>query len=284
MKTVLVTGVSSGIGRGIATVLGRAGWHVYGSVRKAEDAAAFESALAGQGTALVFDVTDEAGIAAAAARLTAELGDKGLDALVNNAGISINGPLELLPLSAIRQQFEVNLISVVAVTQAFLPLLGAGTRPRKKPGKIINISSIGGRRALPFAGPYCATKFALEGLSDSWRRELMVHGIDVILIEPGAIKSEIWSKALNTDLDTYDATPYATPVRRTIDAIRTIDKRALPAEDVGKVALLILSSNHPKTRYIVQEGGPNSLRFQELLPDRLLDRLIAGRLGIKRRK
>ncbi len=284
MKTVLVTGVSTGIGRGIATVLGRAGWHVYGSVRKTEDAAAFEAALAGQGTALLFDVTDDAAIAAAAQELSTKLGDVGLDGLVNNAGIAIGGPMEYAPLPELRRQFDVNVFGLVAVTQAFLPLLGAKGKPRKRPGRIINISSVGGRFTFPFFGPYSASKHAVEAISDAMRRELLVHGIDVIVIEPGAIKTPIWEKGRDQDAAPYEGTPYYDALQRALEATKEFEAGGLDPEDVGALALKILTRSRPKTRYVIQRGGSLSFRIRRALPDRFIDRVAAQQLGIKRRK
>lgn len=284
MKSVLITGVSSGIGRGIATVLGKAGWRVYGSVRNAEDAAAFEAALKGQGKALVFDVTDGDAISRAAAQLTGELGEAGLDALVNNAGIAVGGPLELLPLDELRKQFEVNVFGLVAVTQAFLPLLGARGKVRKKPGKIINISSVGGKFTFPFFGPYAASKHAVEALSDAMRRELMVHGIDVIVIEPGAINTPIWEKGRDQDITPYVGTPYYESLNNATERTRELEAGGLAPEKVGKLALKILRSSKPKTRNVIQRGGALSFRIRLALPDRMVDGAVAKALGIKRRK
>jgi hypothetical protein len=284
MKNVLVTGVSSGIGRGIASVLARKGWRVFGSVRKEADGKEFEAALGANATALVFDVTDEAAIATAVPRVAAAVGEAGLAGLVNNAGITVQGPLQLLPLDRLRHQLEVNVIGLVAVTQAFLPLLGASGKGRKRPGKIINISSVGGKRALPFLGPYNASKFAVEALTDSWRRELMIYGIDVIAIEPGAIQSEIWGKALDDGLAAYSDSPYAPALAKLAKLAEGITKEALPAEAVGELAYKLLENPRPKTRTVIQKGGALPFLLQLMLPDRLLDRIIAGRLGLKRRK
>jgi hypothetical protein len=284
MKTALITGVSSGIGRGIASVLIKNGWRVYGSVRKAADARAFEVELGANAKGLVFDVSDEAAIAAAAKRLAGELGAEGLAALVNNAGISVHGPLQFVSLDRVRQQLEVNVVGVLAVTQAFLPLLGAGEQARKNPGKIINISSVSGRRALPFFGPYAASKFALEAINDSLRRELIIYGIDVIAIEPGPIQSEIWGKALSSDLTAYDKTPYRDAIARIVKMAENVTARALPAEDVGRLALRILNNARPKTRYIIQRGGIWPFLLQSLPPDRVVDRAAARALGLKRLK
>lgn len=278
MTSALVTGVSSGIGRAIALALGGAGWRVFGSVRSAADARAFEAALPGS-TACIFDVTDEAAVRAAAAAIGRELGAAGLDLLVNNAGISVNGPIELLPLARWREQLDVNVIGVVAVTQAFLPLLGAGQR-RERPGRIINISSVAARHALPFCGPYAASKFAVRALSDSLRRELMVYGIDVIVIEPGAVRSEIWSKGAEQLASDYAGTAYGPALDNVARLSRSIAAEALPADRVGDLVLRILDSRAPRTRYVIQRRARSRQLLRRLLPDRVLDRLIARRAGL----
>ena len=182
---VVVTGASSGIGEATALRLANAGFAVFAGVRREEDA----EALRLRGVRPVrLDVRDAAQVAAAAQEVRGALGPAGLVALVNNAGVVVPGPLEFVPLDKLRGQFEVNVIGQVAVIQAFLPLL------RETRGRIVNISSIDGRIATPLLGPYVASKFALEGLSDALRRELRPWGIQITLIEPGAIKTRIWEK------------------------------------------------------------------------------------------
>src|ERR687894_214914 len=192
--TVLVTGASTGIGEATVLHLRELGFDVIGAVRKDEDAERLE----GQGLRTVrLDVTDAAQIAAA----RDSLGDAPLAGLVNNAGIAVASPLEFIPVDRLRQQLEVNLIGQIAVTQAFLPAL------RRAGGRIVMMSSIGGRVALPLVGPYNASKFGLEGASDSLRRELRPHGVDVILIEPGGVKTPIWKKSTRVATDIEAAMP-----------------------------------------------------------------------------
>ena len=196
---VVVTGASTGIGAAIARHLAERGFRVFGTVRRAED----EVALARDGvTPVRMDVTDTASIMRARGEVERALGITPLIALVNNAGIPAAGPLELFPLDELRRVLEVNLIGVVAVTQAFLPLLKVSR------GRIVNISSVAGRGALPFLGPYAASKFGLEAISDSLRRELSPFGVRVIVIEPGSFKTAIWRKVEAMDLRRYAGTPY----------------------------------------------------------------------------
>ena len=280
MKHALVTGVSSGIGRAIAVELAKAGCHVFGSVRNDADGLAFEQALEGKGTAVVFDVTDRSAVEAGAARIGDAVGDEGLSLLVNNAGMSRNGPLQHIDLEDFRAVLDVNTIGLVSVTQVFLPLLGAHAPNRADPGRIINISSVGGRVASPFMSAYCASKFAVEAISDSLRRELMLFGIDVIVIEPGAIQSEIWEKVRQEDISRFEGTPYYPALQKASDVfVAESEASALPARTVGRLAVRIAKARRPKTRYVIQRGGPWSHYLMRLLPDRTLDRAVARRLG-----
>ncbi len=190
-RAVVVTGVSSGIGNGTARVLASHGYRVFGSVRKPGDAERLSRELGGAFTPLIFDVTDAVAVERAAA-VTREALDGGrLFGLVNNAGIAVPGPLLELPVSEFRRQLEVNLVSVLTVTQAFFPLLRPRGGEADGPARIVNISSIAGKLAMPFLGAYAAAKHGLEGLSDSLRRECMPYGVDVIVIDPGSVATAI---------------------------------------------------------------------------------------------
>jgi NAD(P)-dependent dehydrogenase (short-subunit alcohol dehydrogenase family) len=195
MKSVVVTGASTGIGWGCVKILIGAGYRVFGSVRKQADADRLQAEFGPNFTPLIFDVTDQAAVQRGAAVVEKALGGETLLGLVNNAGIAVAGPLLYIGIDELRQQLEVNLIAQLTVTQAFAPLLGADTSRKGEPGRIVMMSSIGGKNAFPFMGPYSASKFGLEGLSESLRRELMVFGIDVIMIRPGAVRTPIWDKA-----------------------------------------------------------------------------------------
>jgi NAD(P)-dependent dehydrogenase (short-subunit alcohol dehydrogenase family) len=192
--TVLVTGASTGIGEAAVLHLKTLGFDTVGAVRRDEDAERLEE----RGIRTVrIDVTDGDQIAAA----RDELGDAPLAGLVNNAGIAVAAPIEFLPVESFRQQLEVNLIGQLAVTQAFLPAL------RRAGGRVVNVSSIGGRVALPFVGPYAGSKFALEALSDSLRRELRPWGIEVSVIEPGSIATPMWDKGVDESQQIVDGLP-----------------------------------------------------------------------------
>ena len=261
---VVVTGASTGIGAAIARHLAGRGFRVFGTVRRAED----EVALARDGvTALRMDVTDTASITRVRGEVERALGTTPLIALVNNAGIPAAGPLELFPLDELRRVLEVNLIGVVAVTQAFLPLLKVSR------GRIVNISSVAGRGALPFLGPYAASKFGLEAISDSLRRELLPFGVRVIVIEPGSFKTAIWSKVEAMDLRRYVGTPYESVLARFRRASLRGAERAPPPDKVVRAVWRALSARRPPLRVIVTPHGWFD-RIPLWLPDRWLDWLI----------
>ncbi|WP_304187805.1 SDR family oxidoreductase [Phenylobacterium aquaticum] len=277
MKSVVVTGVSTGIGWGVAKVLIGQGVRVFGSVRKAADAERLAKEFGPNFVPLVFDVTDERAVAQGAEQVRQALGGEPLFGLVNNAGIAVAGPLLKLPIADFRQQMEVNLTGVVIVSQAFAPLLSVGADGRGQPGRIVNISSVGGRSSTPFMAPYNASKFALEGLSGALRRELLLFGVDVIVVAPGAVKTAIWGKAQEVDISPYKDTPYYAPLEK----VRAFMNGAggLPPETLGKVVAKALTTAKPKTRYTV---APNPVQHFILshMPDRMADRAIGKRLGL----
>ena len=267
--TVLVTGASTGIGEATVMHLRELGFSPIAAVRKDEDAERLE----GRGLRTTrIDVTDADQIAAA----REALGDEPLAGLVNNAGIAVAGPLEFLPLEQLRRQLEVNLIGQVAVIQRFLAPLRAGR------GRIVNVSSIGGRVALPLLGAYSMSKFGLEGMSDSLRRELRPHGVDVIVIEPGGVKTPIWQKGneLAADLQA-DMPPDAQRLYgRMIEALRkqTVkiqNERGIDAREVAEAIGTALTAKRPRARYLVGRDAKLRARAAAVLPDRVMDRLVA---------
>jgi NAD(P)-dependent dehydrogenase (short-subunit alcohol dehydrogenase family) len=260
---VVVTGASTGIGRATARRLLAAGFAVWGSVRRTEDAAA----LRAEGvTPLMLDVTDAASIAAARAACLAQLGERPLVGLVNNAGIPAAGPLEFLPLEELRAVLEVNVIGLLAVTQAFLPAL------RRARGRIVNVGSVSGRIALPFAGPYAASKFAVEALSDSLRRELASSGVAVTLIEPGPVRTPIWARVVAAErFERYRETPYAALLPFVRRQALESGQRGLAPETVADVVLKALTGKRPSIRVVVTQHRLRH-RVMRLLPDWVLDR------------
>jgi NAD(P)-dependent dehydrogenase (short-subunit alcohol dehydrogenase family) len=228
---------------------------------------------------LLFDVTDEPAVKAGAAEVRAALGGDTLAGLVNNAGVAVAGPLLHLPVDEFRRQIDINLIGAVIVTQAFAPLLGADPTLKGGPGRIINISSVGGGVGTPFLAPYNASKFGIEGLSESLRRELLLHGIDVIVIEPGAVATPIWSKAEQVDITRYLNTPYAPALERLRAYMLTLGKQGLPPERLGEAVMHALITAKPKVCYTVSPQ-PFQDWLARNLPKRVIDRLIGSRLGL----
>jgi NAD(P)-dependent dehydrogenase (short-subunit alcohol dehydrogenase family) len=282
MQSVVVTGVSTGIGWAVTKVLIQRGFRVFGSVRKPQDAERLSKEFGEPFVPLLFDVTDEAAVQKAARQVQDRLRGETLFGLVNNAGIAVPGPLIHLPANDFRQQLEVNLVSVLIVTQAFVPLLGADRSLRGQPGRIINISSVSGKSAAPFVGAYATSKHGLEGFSETLRRELMLYGIDVIIIGPGPIATPIWDKAEAADKSLYAQTDYMEAARRAQAYMVRNGKNGLPPERVGEVVWQALTTRKPRVRYAVVGGGDFLRRFiQRLLPKRVVDRIIAKNLGFQ---
>lgn len=280
MKTVVVTGVSSGIGRAIARELAKRGFRVFGSVRRETDGQALKGELGEAFTPLVFDVTDAAAVLHARDLVAAALGDATLDGLVNNAGIAVPGPLLHLTADEFRHQLEINTVSILAVTQAFAPLLGAREPVPGKAGRIVNISSVAGRMVSPFVGAYAASKHALEALSDAFRRELMIYGIDVIVVEPGAVATEIWDKAEEEDYSAYADTIYGPILDRFRGYFISRGREGLPPERIARTVRRALTVSSPKARYLLVPKKLTRWILPRLMSDRMLDRIVAKRLGL----
>lgn len=279
-RTVVVTGVSSGIGWGTARVLGKAGFKVFGSVRKLADADRLKAELGDRFVPLVFDVTDEAGARAAAAEVKIALNGRKLGGLVNNAGVALGGPLLYMDVGIMRRQLEVNIIGVLITTQAFGPLLGVDEALLGNPGRIVNIGSVGGRHAFPFMAPYHVSKYGLEGFTESLRRELIPFGIDATLVAPGSVATPIWAKADQVDYSVYDNTPYREAMGVMRKQVSALGARGLPPERIGEAVLKQLTSPHPP---VYRRVTPAPLQFQALtkLPKRIVDRVAGEQLGLK---
>ena len=281
-RSVLVTGASTGIGFAIAQSLTSAGYHVFGGVRRMVDADRLTGEIGEEVTPLLFDVTDLEAIAEAAKDIAGRLGTRTLAGLVNNAGIATAGPLLHQPLDEIRRQMEVNVIAQVAVIQAFAPLLGADLSRQGGPGRIVNISSIAGRFASPFVGAYAASKHAIEALSDALRRELMIYGIDVVVIEPGAVATPIWDKAEAADFVQYFKTDYREQVTKLRAFALKQGRGGYPPGRVAASVLHALTAARPPTRIPVVKGALANWIIPRVLPDRILDRMVAKMMGLKR--
>jgi NAD(P)-dependent dehydrogenase (short-subunit alcohol dehydrogenase family) len=272
-ESILVTGASTGIGRACALRFAELGYRTFASVRKSSDGEALKAESAGKAEPVLLDVTRADSIDGA----LAAVGDQPLAGLVNNAGIATLGPLELLPIGALRKQFEVNVIGLVAVTQAFLPLLRRGR------GRIVNVGSVAGRSALPGSGAYDSSKFAVEAITDVLRMELHAWGVSVSLIEAGAVATPIWEKSLREADDLsrlVDPERYAlygglmaTVREETTGAART----ALRAGAVVKAVEHAMTARKPKTRYVVGRDARLWLLLN-WLPDRWRDRLILSKI------
>jgi NAD(P)-dependent dehydrogenase (short-subunit alcohol dehydrogenase family) len=268
---VLVTGASTGIGEATALRLRKAGFRVFAGVRKPEDGDRLRAA--GVTVIQPLDVTKAEDIESAVSTVQQELGGAQLRGIVNNAGIGIGGPLEALDLDDFRRTLEVNTTSQLAVTQAFLPLL------RKSKGRVVNMSSVGGRVAQPFAGPYIASKFALEGVSDVLRAELLGWGIEVIAIEPGTIATPIWEKSSR---EAESVLAKLTPEQRELSGKRLAkmakvlerqNKRGAPPEKVAEAVEKALTASRAKPRYLVGDARV-LLGLKRVLPTRWFDRLL----------
>jgi NAD(P)-dependent dehydrogenase (short-subunit alcohol dehydrogenase family) len=278
--SAVITGVSTGIGYATAKLLVERGFQVFGSVRSEADAERIAREFGPNYYALIMDVTDETAVRRSADTVREKLGQNRLFALINNAGIEMTGPLAYLPLDRFRLQLEVNLIGVLSVTQAFLPLLGTDPQRIGNPGKIINISSALGRLAVPFVGAYCASKFGLEALSDSLRREMMMFGIDVIVVEPGAIVTPIWEKAEGKLLQDFPNTPYQRSLTKFVETAMKSGREGFPATKVAELIARILATKRPKARYTIIPKRFVEYTIPRLLPTRMLDYLMGKYLGI----
>jgi len=283
MDTAVITGVSSGIGLGVARVLCQHGWLVFGSVRQREDGERVRRELGERFMPLEFDVTDVAAVKRASDIVRERLNRQTLHGLVNNAGVAIPGPLLHLPIEDFQRQLDVNVVGVLRVTQAFAPLLGADRTLSGRRGRVVNISSVGGRVGFPFLGAYVASKHAIEGLSESLRRELMLYGIDVVIVGPGAIATPIWDKAQEVDLAPYADTDYFEYLKTVRDAMLKDGRAGFPPERVGQTVLHALTATRPRVRYAVVPKSLINWTLPRLLPSRWLDRLIATRLNMKLR-
>lgn len=274
---VVVTGVSTGIGHAVACNLLQRGYQVFGSVRQESDGRRLAGELGPAFTPLYFDVTDAEAVQCAVRQVVQAVGERGLAGLVNNAGISITGPLMHLPIDEIRWLFEVNVLGMIGVTQAFLPLLGAREGARHAPGRIVNIGSVSGKVVVPFMGAYAATKHAVEAVTLAFRRELKLYGIEAVTIEPSFIKTEIFGKnALQGNAGRFAGTGYHSMWQSFLDAFARAEKSAGSVDQVTQAVYEALSRKAPKTRYPLHPIW----RLAQLLSDRQLDRVVINAVGL----
>lgn len=280
MKTrrhLLLTGASSGIGAACAVHLARAGWRVFAATRREQDGRLLREQAGENLEPVVLDVTSDDQIQALVRHLTDTVGAAGLHGLINNAGIVMSGPVEAVSIDDWRHQFEVNLFGVLNLTRACLPLL------RRAQGRVVNMSSISGRLVTPFLGPYCASKFALEAVSDALRIELRPQGIRVALIEPGAVATPIWDKSLAAAREREAEYPpelrqqYERPLEQLHRLAKEAHRSAMPVEKVVKAMVHALDARRPRTRYLLGRDARLGALLFRLLPDRWADALIASR-------
>ena len=279
MQSVVITGASTGIGWATSKRLLDRGFRVFGSVRKQADAERLKDEFGANFTPLLFDVTDEAGVLAAAREVRAALNGQTLAGLVNNAGIAVAGPVLELAADEFRRQMEVNVIGPVITTQAFGPLLGSDPSLTGPKGRIVMVSSVAGRNGNPLMSAYSASKHAIEGLSESLRREMMLFGIDVIIVAPGAVKTPIWGKAEEVDISGYSNSPFLPALQRIRKFMLHLGETGLPAEKIAGVIAEALTTASPRVRYQITPDPMRHL-LTAILPKRMIDRIVAGRLGL----
>ena len=281
MKTVVITGASTGIGRSSAEYLAAKGWQVFAGVRKAKDGAALTEADA-RIKPILLDVTNPDQVDAAVEIVRAALDGQKLAGLINNAGIANMGPLAVQPLDQFKAHFDVNVFGLLRASQAVAPVLGMDESLAGKPGRIVNITSVGGCLASPFLGAYTATKHAGERMTDSLRRELVIFGIDAIAVGPGAVKTPIWDKAEDANSSNpYSNSPWAKPIDKFSETMLDGGRTGLDPEVIAKTIEEALTARKPKARYAPVPDKLTNFTLPMLLPKRVVDGFFWKRFGMK---
>lgn len=283
MKTVVITGASTGIGEAAARHLARKGWRVFAGVRKQADADRLRADAEGDLCPIILDVTRQDQVNAAAETVSKALDGGTLAGLVNNAGIARMGPLAIQPMEDFEAQFAVNVFGLMRATQAFVPLLGSDRSRTGKPGRIVNITSVGGRISAPFLGAYAATKHAVEALTDSLRRELVIYGIDAIAVGPGAVRTPIWDKAESEN----EHSPHAnSDWARSLETFEKVmlegGRTGLLPETIAEVIATALDDPAPRARYAPVPDKFTNWTIPTRLPKRVLDGIFWKRFGMKK--
>ncbi len=279
VRSAVITGASTGIGRACVEKFVSEGWQVFASVRKAEDGERLKAGIGEAVIPLVFDVTDTEAVMKAGAFVREALMGSTLGALVNNAGIAVAGPLLHLPVEEMEKQLDVNVTGQLRAVQAFAPLLGADRSLSGAPGRVVNISSVAGFSAAPLLTPYACSKFALEAFTQGLRRELMMYGIDVVAINPGPIATPIWDKAETMDPEQYAHTVYIGAIRRILNYMLERGRKGLPPSKVADAVWTAVTAPKPKLNTVITPE-PFTQWLLGVLPGRTTDRLITKRLGL----
>ena len=280
MKSIVITGTSTGIGYASSKLFIENGYQVFGSVRNEADADKVSSELGSNFIPLIFDVTDEAAVKYSVKIVEDQIGDQKLSGLINNAGLGVIGTIQSLSAEQFKYQFDVNVLGVFHCCQAYLDLLGADKNRNGAPGKIINISSISGEIGMPFMSAYNMSKFGLEGFSEGIRRELLMYGIDVVVIAPGPVKTPIWKKINQKDeVERYDNSDFRESVSRAMKMTEKMEQAGCEPSVIAERALSIIENSKNKTRYRIDPTRIQNIMLQ-LFPKRVADRMIAKRMKI----
>ena len=280
MKSIVITGTSTGIGYASSKLFIENGYRVFGSVRNEADADKVSNELGSNFVPLIFDVTDEAAVKNSVKIVEDQIGEQKLSGLINNAGLGVMGTIQSLSAEQFKYQFDVNVLGVFHCCQAYLDLLGADKNRNGDPGKIINISSISGEIGMPFMSAYNMSKFGLEGFSEGIRRELLMYGIDVVVIAPGPVKTPIWKKINQKDeVKRYDNSDFRESVSRAMKMTEKMEQAGCEPSVIAERALSIIENTKNKTRYRIDPTRMQNILLQ-LFPKRVADRMIAKRMKI----
>jgi NAD(P)-dependent dehydrogenase (short-subunit alcohol dehydrogenase family) len=280
MKSIVITGTSTGIGYACSKLFVENGYKVFGSVRNNNDADRVSNELGTNFIPLIFDVTDEIAVKESVKIVENHIGDQKLSGLINNAGLGVMGTIQSLTAEQFKYQFDVNVLGVFHCCQAYLDLLGADKNRKGDPGKIINISSISGEIGMPFMSAYNMSKFGLEGFSEGIRRELLMYGIDVVVIAPGPIKTPIWKKINQKDeVKRYDNSDFRESLARAMKMTDKMEQIGFEPIVIAERALSIIESKKNNTRYRIDPTRMQNILLQ-LFPKRIADRMIAKRMNI----
>lgn len=274
-RAILITGASSGIGYGITKELINRNYTIFGSVRKQEDAHRLKTEFGENFIPLVFDVTDLAAIESAAEQVQTQLKGAGLGGLINNAGMTVAGPVEHLSIDKVEYNFNVNVLGIFRVTKTFLPLLGTRRNHPNCPGRILNISSVSGKISAPYMASYTGTKHAVEGISHCLRKELLPFGIDVVIIGPGQVNTPIWDKG---SLDEFKDTQYISSMMKFFTYLIAKGKKGMSVDECSRRTADIFETEKPKTRYALVQNKFKNWTLPLLWPDRIVDRIFLKKL------